>query len=47
MDDIPNVDEEIRKFWQNQFAEKGLEFIQNELKYIFHLLLLKMNKLLS
>lgn len=32
MDDIPNVKPEIRTFWQKEFAEKGLEFIQNELK---------------
>jgi len=32
MDDIPTVDVETREFWQQQFAEKGLEFIQNELK---------------
>ena len=32
MDDIPTVDAETREFWQKQFAEKGLEFIQNELK---------------
>jgi tRNA dimethylallyltransferase len=32
MDDIPNVDAETREFWQNQYAEFGLEFIQNELK---------------
>ena len=32
MDDIPTVDNETREFWQKQFADKGLEFIQNELK---------------
>jgi len=32
MDDIPTVDAETRSFWQKQFAEFGLEFIQNELK---------------
>lgn len=32
MDDIPQVKPEIREFWQKEFAEKGLEFIQNELK---------------
>lgn len=32
MDDIPNVDAETRIFWQKQYAELGLEFIQNELK---------------
>jgi tRNA dimethylallyltransferase len=32
MDDIPSVDLETRAFWQNEFAEKGLEYIQKELK---------------
>ncbi len=32
MDDIPNVDAETRAYWQKQFADYGLEFIQNELK---------------
>ncbi len=32
MDDIPTVDAETRSFWQNQFAEKGLDFLQSELK---------------
>jgi tRNA dimethylallyltransferase len=32
MDDIPTVDAETRSFWQQQFADFGLEFIQNELK---------------
>lgn len=31
MDEIPNVDPETRAFWQRQYAEFGLEFIQNEL----------------
>lgn len=31
MDDIPGVDSETREFWMNEFAVKGLEFIQNEL----------------
>lgn len=31
-DDIPSVDAETREFWQKEYAEKGLEFIQNELK---------------
>lgn len=31
MDDIPGVDPETREFWMNEFAEKGLEFIQSEL----------------
>src|ERR1035437_76498 len=34
MDDIPGVDIETRAFWQKEFAEKGLEFIQNELKRV-------------
>jgi tRNA dimethylallyltransferase len=32
MDDIPTVDAETREFWTRQYAECGLEFIQNELK---------------
>ena len=32
MDDIPTVTPEIRSFWQKQYADFGLEFIQNELK---------------
>ena len=32
MDDIPDVDAETRAFWQEDFADKGLEYIQNELK---------------
>ena len=32
MDDIPQVKPEIREFWQKEFTEKGLEFIQLELK---------------
>ena len=32
MDDIPTVDSKTRAFWQKQFADFGLEFIQNELK---------------
>ena len=31
-DDIPTVTAEIRNFWQKEYAEKGLEYIQNELK---------------
>jgi len=31
MDNIPQVEPEIRAFWQRQFAEHGLTFIQNEL----------------
>ncbi len=32
LDDIPTIDAEIREFWQKKYAEKGLEFIQDELK---------------
>lgn len=32
MDDIPSVDDATRKYWQDVYAEKGLEFIQSELK---------------
>ena len=32
MDDIPTVDAETRRFWQQQFTDCGLEFIQTELK---------------
>lgn len=32
MDDIPTVDLETRTFWQKEYAEKGLEYIQEELK---------------
>ncbi len=32
MDDVPTVDAETRAFWQKQFSEFGLEYIQNELK---------------
>ncbi len=32
IDNIPNVDEQTRTYWKNVYAEKGLEFIQNELK---------------
>jgi len=32
MDNIPAVSSEIRHFWQKEYAEKGLEYIQNELK---------------
>lgn len=31
MDDIPAVDSKTREFWMSEFAERGLEFIQNEL----------------
>lgn len=36
MDDIPTVDLETRTFWQKEFAEKGLEYIQEELKRLDH-----------
>jgi tRNA dimethylallyltransferase len=32
MDDIPSVDAETREFWKNEYAAKGLGFIQEELK---------------
>ena len=32
MDDIPNVDNATREFWQKQFLDFGLEHIQKELK---------------
>ena len=32
MDDIPDVDSDTRLFWQKQYADSGLEFIQHELK---------------
>ena len=32
MDDIPSVDAGIREFWKNEYATKGLGFIQEELK---------------
>ncbi|NLI71680.1 MAG: tRNA (adenosine(37)-N6)-dimethylallyltransferase MiaA [Bacteroidales bacterium] len=31
-DDIPTISPEVRDFWQKVYSEKGLEFIQNELK---------------
>lgn len=31
MDNIPAVDTKTRAYWQNVYAEKGMEFIQNEL----------------
>jgi tRNA dimethylallyltransferase len=34
MDDIPTVDAEIRRFWQQQFSDFGLEFIQDRLKQL-------------
>jgi tRNA dimethylallyltransferase len=32
LDDIPTVDEETRRYWQDIYREKGLSFIQEELK---------------
>lgn len=32
IDDIPSVDAQTRQFWTKQFEEKGLEFVQSELK---------------
>lgn len=32
MDNIPNVDADTRLFWQNQYVENGLGFIQEELR---------------
>lgn len=32
IDDIPTVDAETRKYWQDVYGEKGLEYIQAELK---------------
>ena len=32
MDEIPTVDSKTRAYWQKQFADLGLDFIQNELK---------------
>lgn len=32
LDDIPTVDEETRKYWQDIYHEKGLIYIQEELK---------------
>ncbi len=32
LDNIPTVDEETRKYWQDIYREKGLSFIQEELK---------------
>lgn len=32
LDNIPTVDVETRRFWQKEYAAKGLEFIQNELR---------------
>jgi len=34
MDDIPNIDAGTRAFWQKEYADKGLESIQNELKIL-------------
>jgi len=32
MDDIPAVDDVTRQFWMREYAEKGLDYIQQELK---------------
>ena len=32
IDDIPTVDAKTREFWKNEYALKGLEYIQEELK---------------
>ena len=32
IDDIPTVDEKTREYWKKVYAERGLEFLQNELK---------------
>jgi tRNA dimethylallyltransferase len=32
MDDIPTVDAHTRAYWQQKYADSGLEFVQNELK---------------
>ncbi len=32
IDDIPTINNEIRNFWLTQYLEKGVEFIQQELK---------------
>ena len=32
MDDIPTVDPETRAFWQKEYADFGLKYIQNELE---------------
>ena len=32
IDDIPTVDPATRQYWQDVYADKGLEYIQNELK---------------
>lgn len=32
IDDIPNVDEQTRKYWNDVYRENGLNFIQNKLK---------------
>lgn len=34
IDDIPNVDAKTREFWKNEYEEKGLEYIQNELLHL-------------
>ncbi len=32
LDDIPSVTDEVRNKWKKEYAEKGLEYIQNQLK---------------
>ncbi len=32
IDDIPTVDDKTREYWKKVYAERGLEFLQNELK---------------
>lgn len=32
LDNIPTINEEIRSYWQNQYAEKGLAYLQQELQ---------------
>jgi len=34
MDELPSITQEVRNFWLKQYQEKGLEFLQNELKRI-------------
>ncbi len=31
-DNVPSIDEKTRAFWKKEYEEKGLEYIQNELK---------------
>ena len=34
MDNVPMISEDVRQYWQNRYAEKGLEDIQHELKLL-------------